>query len=294
MVQLQNWFYRYNAWSFTKHRMWNECKLAYYFRYIGTALRNSETLNVSELKRLKDLYSKNVLLGMLVHNTLENQINLFQDGQQPNEKLAREEFVAEWEKYRIEAQKLIIEFYNGLPLSETYFDIIRENGLDQIDLFFGVVWPLFSDLEYLRHEKFDRFHVNNEVEAIIKADFIIKSTEGTITICDWKTGIDNPEYESDLQIGAYVLWASEYFDTDPQSIKAKLIYLTTGSIRDFEFTPEQLSNIKKLILRDYNEMNRTYDIVEFAPNPDKQTCLSCYFSTVCTYSLAKELLDEKE
>ena len=52
------------------------------------------------------------------------------------------------------------------------------------------------DLEYLRHEKFDRFKIG-DVAAIVKVDYVCKTKEGKIVLCDWKTGIDNVEYESD-------------------------------------------------------------------------------------------------
>ncbi|GIK37990.1 MAG: hypothetical protein BroJett011_18230 [Chloroflexota bacterium] len=46
MVQLEDWFYKYNAWSFTKHRLWKECQRGYYCKYIGAALRYATRFNV--------------------------------------------------------------------------------------------------------------------------------------------------------------------------------------------------------------------------------------------------------
>ncbi|MDX8551983.1 hypothetical protein KHC33_04930 [Methanospirillum sp. J.3.6.1-F.2.7.3] len=38
MTQLQDWFYRYNGWSFAKHELWARCKKKYWYQYIGPAL----------------------------------------------------------------------------------------------------------------------------------------------------------------------------------------------------------------------------------------------------------------
>ena len=45
---LEDWYHRYNGWSFSKHRLWNLCKRAYYYRYIGTALKESKDLDTTE------------------------------------------------------------------------------------------------------------------------------------------------------------------------------------------------------------------------------------------------------
>jgi len=70
MANLEDWFFKYNAWSFSKHRLWNLCKRAFYYRYIGTALKKSSDLDIFKLKRLKDLNSKYVLQGSLIHEAI--------------------------------------------------------------------------------------------------------------------------------------------------------------------------------------------------------------------------------
>jgi hypothetical protein len=74
MPTLENWFFRYNAWSYSKHRLFDLCKRSYYYRYIGTALKESKDFDIYKLKRLKDLNSKYALEGLLIHGMIENQI----------------------------------------------------------------------------------------------------------------------------------------------------------------------------------------------------------------------------
>ncbi len=290
MIKLQSWFYKYNAWSFTKHRLWGQCKLAYYLSYIGTALQESRDFNVSKLKELKKLDSRFVLQGKLVHEIVENQIGQCHLGHEMDEEAARAEYIDRVEEYRNSANRSLIEYLNGETVKESFFDKIREDGLDQLSMFFGVIWPQLSDLQYLRHEEFDRFKVN-DIEAIVKVDYACKTGDGQVFIYDWKTGADNPEYENDLQIGAYVLWAMQHYKMTQQQVKSMLVYLSTGTMRAYEFSSEQLEDIRRLVISDFKEMNSSYDISYFIPNPDPRNCLSCHFASVCPHSVAHEQLN---
>ncbi|MFP4052094.1 MAG: recombinase RecB, partial [Thermoplasmata archaeon] len=85
MVELEDWFYKYNSWSFSKHRLWNSCKLAYYYQYIGPALKNPEELDVKILRELKELKNKFALQGILIHEVIEDQISQYQNGKNMSE-----------------------------------------------------------------------------------------------------------------------------------------------------------------------------------------------------------------
>jgi len=290
MVELEDWFYKYNAWSFSKHQLWGKCKRAYYYRYIGTAMKKSEGLDTLRLKKLKDLEPRFALQGKLIHEVLENQIGQHYLGRELSEEGAKIQYTQRVEQYRKMAKRTLIEYFNGEPVNETFFDNIRANGLDQISMFFGVIWPQLKDLEYLRHEKFDRFKVG-DVESIVKVDYISKTKDGKIVVSDWKTGVDNEEYESDLQIGTYVLWAMENYGKEPEEIRSELIYLTTGVMRSYEFSADDLEDIKRKIVDDFEDMNKTFDIDYFPPDPTPRKCLGCHFATVCPHSLAIEQLN---
>lgn len=289
MVRLANWFYKYNAWSFTKHRLWEQCKRAYYYSYIGRALRDSPEL-VATIRDLKALDSRSVLQGKLVHDVLEEQIKLHSRGQSMDEDKARSHYVESVEGYRRNASRRIVEYFNGAPVNETFFDYVREDGLDQLSLFFGVIWPQIAHLQYLRHEEFDRFQVR-DVAAIVKIDYTGKGQDGRVIIFDWKTGVDKADYESDLQIGAYVLWATKYYQLEPDQVESHLVYLTTGTIRSHTFSNRQLDKIADLVASDFSEMNESYDIGRFTPSPHPRECLGCQFASICPDSVADELID---
>lgn len=287
MTKLQEWFYKYNAWSFTKHRLWGQCRRAYYYSYIGPALQGPTTISVQKLKQLKKLDSKSILQGKLIHEVLEHQMEQHRLGRGTDEEKARNEYIGRVEYYRKNAERLMVEPANGEGVDQAFFDRIRESGLDQLSMFFGVFWPQLVGLRYLRHEKFDRFHTGH-TEAIVKVDYVSKAEDGQVVISDWKTGSDNPEYESDLQIGAYVLWAMEYYGLEPNGVKSELVYLTTGIARPYRFAQEKLKEIEMLIGADFEEMNRSYHLEYFEPTPSSDTCPSCHFASVCPQSMTHE------
>jgi len=289
MEELEDWFYNYNAWSFSKHRLWESCKLAYYYRYIGTALKKSDEIDIMHLKKLKDLKSRNALQGIIIHEVLENQMGQHFIGRGVSEESAKAQYIQRLDQYRKNAKYTIIEYYNGQPIDENFFDYARSYGADKIGMFFGVIWPQFRDLEYLKHEKFDRFTVNG-VECIVKADYVSKTKDDIIVVSDWKTGVDNEEYESELQIGVYVLWAMDYYKTELEKVRSEMVYLTTGVMRPYEFNNDRLEAIKNQITEEFAIMNETYEIEHFTPSPEPRKCLGCQFSTVCPYFLAKEAL----
>lgn len=288
MAQFQHWFHRYNGWSYTKHRLWKDCKRRYYYRNIGYALQHSVDFDIIHLKRLKKLDNKMVLQGKLIHDVLEKQIESIQRGLEMDKIQAKKYYLQGIEEYRANAKRTIVEYYNGAPFDENFFDQIRENGLDQLELFFEMLWLDYSDLQYLRHERFDNFKIGN-VDVIVKIDFVGKSENKTITIVDWKTGRDNEEYESELQIGSYVLWAEDYYGLNPDQITSELVYLATGRTKSYEFTTQQLEQFKELIISDYADMNISYAKERFEPFPEPYRCLSCEFSSICPHSRANEI-----
>lgn len=289
MVTLESWFFRYNAWSFSKHRLWNLCKRSYYYRYIGTALRESPNFDIYLLKRLKDVNSKFVLQGSLIHEAIENQIAQCHLGREFSEAGTKAQFSNHLEQFRNTASDTILECYNGLSLDDEFFNYILEDGKEKIKMFFEVIWPQIKDLEYLKHEDFDKFKIG-DVEVIVKVDYVSKTKTGIVVLTDWKTGADKEEYESDLQIGTYLLWAMQYYQKSPKDIRSELAYLKTGKMRSYEFNETDLEKIKNKILEEFNSMNSSYEIEAFPTNANPQKCIGCQFGTICPDSKVGEFL----
>jgi CRISPR/Cas system-associated exonuclease Cas4 (RecB family) len=284
MVKFQSWFHKYNSWSYTKHRLWRECRRAYYYNYIGAALETSTEIDIAKIKHLKKLDGRFVVQGKIIHEIIEKFIEDNQSRKKFDEGDAREEYIKQIEAYRKIAKTGIIEYFNGAEVSEAFFDRARENGLDQLSLFFGVIWPQIENYQYLQHEEFDNFFVDG-VKAIVKIDYVCKNDNGEVLIYDWKTGADNEEYESDIQISAYALWVQHKYGLPSTKIGCNLVYLTSGAIKTYQFTDQQINDLKTLMSSDFRDMNSNYELANYPPSPNIKACPGCNFATICPSAL---------
>ena len=112
-------------------------------------------------------------------------------------------------------------------------------------------------------------------------DLVGRKPDGTLILTDWKTGRDDDEYETQLQMAAYVLWAMEYYRMSVDLICTELVFLKTGATKPFAFYEEQLSGIRELIPSEFAAMNASYEFDDFPARPSARECLSCKFAEVC-------------
>ena len=147
-------------------------------------------------------------------------------------------------------------------------------------MFLRVLWPPLSRLEYEQHEKAEGFSVEN-VPVRVKVDLVSKSVEGRVFVIDWKTGADDERYQSDLQIGAYALWAADKFRKDPSEVTTDLYYLRSGKTVSMTPTPSQLEEVRGTIKSEFQEFQKAVTRSENPPSPDPDRCLACKYATVC-------------
>ena len=286
MPNFEDWFFKFNSWSFSRHQLMNFCKRAYYYRYIGGALKYSPVLDVPKIKRLKKLKSKFVIQGTLIHDAIEDQINQHYLGRNLNQESAQEQYLKRLNGFQITADDMIIEYFNGEKRDTAFFDGIRSSGLEMLDTFFKIVWPIFKPLDYLRHEKFDNFTIAN-VPVTVKLDYITQNKDGKLVLSDWKTGKERKE--NNLQIGVYVLWAMEHYKKTSEDIYSEVIFLgSSGRTHPYKFSSDELDEIKKIIISDFESMNVSYEIDRFPVDPFPKKCMLCQFASICPDSKHKE------
>lgn len=293
MQNFEDWFEKFNAWSFSGHQLLNRCKRAYYYQHIASALKSSPVLDISKIKRLKGLKSKYVVQGSLVHDAIEDQITQHYFGRNVSQESAQESFLKRLKGFEITADDMITEFFNGERRDPSFFENIRPSGIEMLDTFFKIVWPNLKPLEYLSHEKFDRFTLEG-VPVTVKLDYITKSNSGKLVLSDWKTGKERKE--SNLQLGAYVLFAMQKYNKAPEDIFSEIIYLaSSGRSRPYGFSSDQLDEVKEIVVSDFELMNASYEIDRFPADPTPKKCFTCSFASVCPDSRHKdqdEVLDD--
>ncbi|MDD4136653.1 MAG: PD-(D/E)XK nuclease family protein [Methanoregula sp.] len=279
MAELDPFFFQINTWSFTKHRVWNRCQRQYYFEYIAPYVKSNPVVNPERIRYLKNFTSKFVVQGQLIHDIIDQQIQLHCENKPMDPGTALSEFSKKVLRYKNIGGETFTEYHNGEKIPSSFYAYIDENGKTCLQTFFGK-WPDYKSRECLRHETFDRFSIG-DVAVTVKVDFVGKMPDGTLILSDWKTGRDDDEYESELQMAAYVLWAMQYYRKIPDDIRTELVYLKTGGIKNYSFFWEQLVEIQEMIPREFGEMNASYEYADFLATPSQRECLSCKFAEVC-------------
>ena len=107
---------------------------------------------------------------------------------------------------------------------------------------------------------------------------------GTLVLTDWKTGRDDDEYETELQMAAYVLWAKEHYMMSADEISTELVFLKSGATKPYRFFEEQLREVQEMIPREFAAINASYEYEDFPARPSQRECLSCKFAEVCLKS----------
>jgi len=178
------------------------------------------------------------------------------------------------------------EYHNGEKIPSSFYTAIEENGKTCLNTFFGK-WPDYTSRECLRHEQYDHFNIE-DVGVTVKVDFIGRMPDRTLVLTDWKTGRDDDEYETELQMAAYVLWAKEYYRKSADEIKTELVFLKTGGTKPYAFYEEQLREIQELITGEHAMMNASYVCEDFPARPSQRECMSCKFAEVCPEATIKK------
>jgi hypothetical protein len=171
------------------------------------------------------------------------------------------------------------EYHNGEKIPNSFFACIEENGKTCLHTFFGK-WPDYTNRECLRHEEYDHFKIG-DTGVTVKVDFAGRMPDGTLVLTDWKTGRDDDEYETELQMAAYVLWAMQYYRMRPDDIRTELVFLKTGVTKSYSFFWEQVFEVQEMIPRVFAAMNAFYEYRDFPDRPSQRECLSCKFAEVC-------------
>lgn len=281
MLSLSPWFLKNNSWSFSKHRTFERCKRQYYYSYIAPFLLDpSPHFDINTIKRLKEFRSRIFLQGDIIHKILEEQIDLFRKTGAMDPKGAIEKFSQKVAQNKMMASEVLIEYRHGEPVGDLFFANMQRNGTACLQTFFDAIWPDYRGDEYLMHEKLETCTINGTA-VTVKVDYVSRSKEGTIVITDWKTGSDNEDFENEMQIASYVIWAMQHFGKSPDEIRSELVYLKTGETRPFVFFREHLLDIEEKIKADFALMNASYEYGDFPARPRQAECMSCPFGGVC-------------
>jgi CRISPR/Cas system-associated exonuclease Cas4 (RecB family) len=282
---LEGWFSNYNQWSFARYRLWQSCRRAYHFEYIAPALRGDSAEEKQRLRELKGLSPRDAIKGKLIHKVIGDQIKRGTSGEGMNQSEAEEHYSRLVEEFRCQARDKVAEHFNGQPEDEGFFEEILQDGLFQIGTFFGRAIRQLENCRYLGHESLDSFYLDY-IGVTVKIDYLGLKEDGRLLLLDWKTGSYDLKEWTEIQAGAYVLWAMQSHKAQLEDICCRIAYLKNGKVRELKFQMERLEEIKEIISKSFSEINMAHGIEGHLPDPSQEKCLGCQFSSICSSSMA--------
>ena len=289
------------TWSFSRDRLFKDCRRAYYYHYYASW--GGWQAHADEVARkayiLKNIRNINVWIGDIVHQVirwiLRSQIEGKEISCDEAIKKAKQMLHKTWEQSRSRSWTLDVK--RNLNLFEHYYK--REPDQKELTLKLGKVVESISNIygsglikmfrglsqENLVHvDELDSFNFRG-VKVFAAPDFAVHDV-GYI-LYDWKTG--NPSDKDVLQLSCYVLYAMQKWKVLFKDIRIVPAYLS-GQRVTFGFTkplpPEQteeyIGKSLKQMMSVLSQSNEEYANLRLCPKTeDSWRCKNCKFKEIC-------------
>ena len=144
--------------------------------------------------------------------------------------------------------------------------------------FFAEVWPRYRGRRYVQHERARAFKVRDHLVRV-RVDLLTAGPEGLL-ITDWKTGRAHGDVEEDLQLSAYILWATKALGEPLDRVRAELVFLADGASRATARSPGTLAKAEDRIAASAAAMLAVRGAEDAPPSPGAH-CLGCGFAKAC-------------
>jgi len=271
------------GWSKSRQKTWDTCKLGYYYAYIGKWEGWKGDPNREKLQWLNKKTNWHFVPGELVHKAIASQINQHAIGRPISKEAAKNLLRSELKKIQVAPRDYLIEEINGFPVQSSDYQKSEKDGLELLDSFFDIIWPNYDSYDYIKHEDYDRFLID-DVKVWVKVDLVTKTKANVVIVTDWKTGKPREREEEDRsQVLGYILWAMNAFNQDETKVRAELRYLRDagGAPTVVDATKDELDEFSQRIVGSARAMLAVTSESDFPPTPAERECRGCAFATIC-------------
>jgi len=305
------------SWSFSRRRMFEECKRKYYYYYYGSwgGWSTSADSETRLLYILKNLQTRHQWMGSVVHDVLKRIIDTALFGTRPlNHTLAsttlhnimkRDFYNARSGKNHTDPKNFrgLFELEYDLPVPNQEWKRLYTAATSCIDAFFNSPFPdIINHLKYndrLKIEQFDYFR-HNTIKIFAVPDFIYKNN-GIYTIIDWKTGSTTNYTDAKQQLTLYTAFTIDKWNTAINSCTAEIYNLLQQDNETFLITQQDIEETCALMDESIEHMRSLLDSVtentasinRFARCDAMHICRTCFFYQLCwTDQVLRDYYDE--
>ncbi len=290
------------SWSKTRADIFNECRRKYYLHYYGSW--GGWECNAPEQARriyvLKQLKSRQMWIGEVVHDCLQNNLEALRRGIKPldlprildlNRKLMRSQFRNSRDKLYWQNPKscALFEHEYQLNISNDEWKRVAERvDLGISNFFQSSTCKMILTLppqDIMEIEQFSSFNLDG-VKINVKLDFCCLR-DGHLYVYDWKTG--KAAQDSGLQLVCYALYARDRWQVDFAKCKMIEYNVISDKLSYFVISNNILENARCQILESARQMrellyDKKHNLAreeDFAKNERTNRCGYCNFLKLC-------------
>jgi PD-(D/E)XK nuclease superfamily len=299
MADLTNDF----SWSRSRDATFQDCRRKYYLHYYGSwgGWASDAAADVRRLYILKQLASRQMWAGRIVHDAIEMALHIYQQGREvPVEPFiadAIERMRGEWRgsragRYRDSPKTLaLFEHEYAVDLKPEVWQALSRNVSTCLRNFFRL--PLLGDVRKTAPEHWSIEHWSKVFDfegtpVWIAPDFGFWNEAGRLTLVDWKTGGSDPEATA-FQLGCYALYAHELLGVEPAKVDLFEVNLREPTVTPLAWDDARLEAIREQLRLSIRSM-RAYladpvanvaRLEDFERTEELRICRWCNFKAVC-------------
>ena len=290
------------SWSRTRDNAFQECRRRYFFQYYGSwgGWDAESDPRTRLLYVLKQLGTRQMWAGRLVHETIERALLAMRDGYALSETSLIESTVRqmreEWKGsrrgvYRETPKRTgLFEHEYNVPVRDSEWQAIRDNVVRCLRNFHRL--PLLAEVKATPTERWifieDIGAFDFEGTRMFAApDFGYWSTADRLQLVDWKTGGNGGD--ASLQLGGYALYALEVLGVEPARVDLLEVNLREGKVTTHPWDASGLDRVREHVRFSARSM-RAYlrdparnlaEESDFERAEDLRICRWCNFRGVC-------------
>jgi hypothetical protein len=299
MPELANEF----SWSRSRDNTFQECKRRYYYHYYGSwgGWEAGVAADIRRLYILKQLASRQMWAGRIVHDAIEMALQIFQHGRE----VPVEPFIAdviermrgEWRssrdgRYRDNPKTLaLFEHEYAVDLKAEVWQALSRNVSTCLRNFFRL--PLLAEIRKTPPEHWSIEHWSKVLDfegtpIWIAPDFGFWTDAGRLALIDWKTGGADPEAAA-FQLGCYALYAQDMLGVEPARVDLFEVNLREPEVTPHRWDAARLDDIRERLRLSIRSMKAyladpatNLAVIEgFERTEELRICRWCNFRVVC-------------
>jgi len=291
------------SWSRSRNATFEDCRRKYFYHYYGAwgGWEHAAAADVRRLYILKQLASRQMWAGRVVHDAIEMALHVYREGRD----VPVEPFIAdvvermrgEWRssragRYRESPETLaLFEHEYALDLKPEVWQALSRNVITCLRNFFRL--PLLEAVRKTAPEHWSIEHWSKVFDfegtpVWIAPDFGYWNADGLLTLVDWKTGASDTDATA-FQLGCYALYAREVLGVEPSQVDLLEANLREPTVTPLLWDDARLEAIREQLRLSIRSM-RAYlvdpganaaRIEDFERTEELRICRWCNFRAVC-------------